>query len=170
MKLNEDTCHRLVAGHRYESLWTKIGETRIWESKNEKLLGLTIDINLNFGDYMITLCKKDGRKLSALSRIYNYMSFEKKRILLKAFVECPLPWMCHSRKANAKINHTHERALRIVYKGNNSSFEELLGKGKSFVYIAEIFNHWQSNYLRLKTIYLIEQCVIFLKLEISIIV
>ena len=29
MKLNEDKCHLLVAGHRYESLWAKIGETRI---------------------------------------------------------------------------------------------------------------------------------------------
>ena len=86
---------------------------------------------------MITLCKKAGRKLSALSRISNYMSFEKKTILLKAFVEsqfgyCPLTWVFHGRKANAKINHIHERALRIVYKDNNSSFEELLRKDKSF--------------------------------------
>ena len=77
MKLNEDKCHLLVAGHRYETLWANIGETRIWESKNEKLLGLTIDRNLNFDDHVFTLCKKAGRK-SALSRISNYMSFEKK--------------------------------------------------------------------------------------------
>ena len=86
---------------------------------------------------MITLCKKAGRKLSALSRIYNYTNFAKKRILLKAFVEsqfeyCPLTWMFHSRKANAKINQIHKRALRKVYKDNNSSFEELLRKDKSF--------------------------------------
>ena len=48
------------------------------KSKNEKLLGLTIDRNLNFDDHVFTLCKKAGRKLSALSRISNYMSFEKK--------------------------------------------------------------------------------------------
>ena len=47
------------------------------KSKNEKLLGLTIDRNLNFDDHVFTLCKKAGRK-SALSRISNYMSFEKK--------------------------------------------------------------------------------------------
>ena len=29
MKLNEDKCHLLVAGHRYETLWANIGETRI---------------------------------------------------------------------------------------------------------------------------------------------
>ena len=137
MKLNEGKCNLLVAGHRYESLWAKIGETRIWESKNEKLLGLTIDRNLNFDNYVITLCKK------ALSRISNYMGFDKKRILLKAFVECqfgycPLTWMFHSRKANTKINHIHERALRTVYKDNNFPFEELLRK--------EIFLHTSQKY------------------------
>ena len=101
------------------NLYGQIGET--WESKNEKLLGLTIDRNLNFDDYVITLCKKAGRKLSALSRISNYMSFEKKIILLKAFVEsqfgyCPLTWMFHSRKANAKINHIHESVKNSIQR------------------------------------------------------
>ena len=34
--------------------------------------------------------------------------------------------MFHSRKLNERINHIHERALRIVYKDFNSSFQELL--------------------------------------------
>ena len=125
MKLNEDTFHLLVAGYRHETTSTQIGETRILESTNEKLLGLIIDRNLNFDVYAFTLCKKAGRKLSALAWISNYMSFEKKRIFLKAFVEsqfeyCPLIWIFHSRKANSKINHIHERALRIVYNDNIS--------------------------------------------------
>ena len=78
MKLNEGKCHVLVAGHRDETLWANIGETRIWESKNKKLLGLTIDKNLCFDDHVFTLCKRAGRKPSALSRISNYMGFEKK--------------------------------------------------------------------------------------------
>ena len=82
MKLNDD--HLLVAGHRYETLWANIGETRIWESKNDRLLGLTIDKNLNFYDYVFTLCKKAARKLSALSTISNYMSFEKKKNSFKS--------------------------------------------------------------------------------------
>ena len=47
------------------------------------------------------------------------------------FGYCPLTWMFHSRKTNFKINHIHERTLRIVYKNNISSFEELLKKDKS---------------------------------------
>ena len=81
MKLNEDKSDLVVAGHRYETLWANFGEIRICESKNEKLLGLNIDRNINFDDHVFTLCKKACRKLSVLSRISNNMSFEKKRIL-----------------------------------------------------------------------------------------
>ena len=42
MKLNEGKCHLLVERHSYETLWASIGETWIWESKNEKLLRLTM--------------------------------------------------------------------------------------------------------------------------------
>ena len=39
--------------------------------------------------------------------------------------------MFHSRELNRKINHIHERALRIVYRDNSSSFTELLKKDNS---------------------------------------
>ena len=58
------------------------------------------------------------------------MSLEKRRTLMKAFIEsqfnyCPLIWMLHSSTSNSKINHIHERALRTVYSGYKSSFNEL---------------------------------------------
>ena len=34
--------------------------------------------------------------------------------------------MCHSRFLHTHINKIHERTLRITYKDNNSSFEQLL--------------------------------------------
>ena len=39
--------------------------------------------------------------------------------------------MCRSRLLNTQINKIHERALRIVYKDNISSFEFLLEKSGS---------------------------------------
>ena len=137
MKLNQDKCHLLVSGHKHESVWVKIGGTKIWESQKQKLLGLIINRNLNFDDYVFSLCKEAGKKISALSRVSSYISFEKRRILLKAFVEsqfgyCPLTWMFHSRQANNKINHIHERALRLIYRDNNATFEDLLKKDNSF--------------------------------------
>ena len=39
--------------------------------------------------------------------------------------------MNHSRKLNNKINRIHERALRVAYNDENSTFDELLTKGNS---------------------------------------
>ena len=40
--------------------------------------------------------------------------------------------MFHSRRINNKINHLHERSLRIGYKDNYRSYVDLLVKDKSF--------------------------------------
>ena len=40
-------------------------------------------------------------------------------------------WMFHSRKINRKINNLHYRALRMVYRDENLSFENLLIKDGS---------------------------------------
>ena len=50
---------------------------------------------------------------------------------MKTFIEsqfnyCPLVWMFHSRTMNNRINKLHERALKLVYKNSELSFEELL--------------------------------------------
>ena len=70
-------------------------------------------------------------------RVSKYITQEKLRILSAAFIEslfnyCPLVWMCHNRTLNNKINKLHERALRLVYKEKNLTFDELLEKDKSF--------------------------------------
>ena len=44
---------------------------------------------------------------------------------------CPLIWMTYSRWLNNKINHIHERALRIVYKDFSTPFEKLLAKDRT---------------------------------------
>ena len=39
--------------------------------------------------------------------------------------------MLHSSTSNNRINSTHERALRLTYKYNQSSFKQLLEKDHS---------------------------------------
>ena len=102
-----------------------------------KLLGITIDNELKFSKHVSNLCKKASQKLHALARISNFVCQDKLRILMKAFIEsqfgyCPLIWMFHSRILNNRINRLHERALRLVYKEPNLTFEELLRKDGSF--------------------------------------
>ena len=77
MKLNDEKCHFLVSGNTNEHLWVNIGEALIWESSKEKLLGVTIDKKLSFNEHVQTLCKKTGRKVTALSKnIYRFIKEE----------------------------------------------------------------------------------------------
>ena len=124
-------------GHKFEQIWAKIGTDLIWKSNSVKLLGITIDNHLKFDKHISLLCAKANRKLSALARISYYLTFHQKRTLTKAFFEsqfryCSLTWMIHSRKSNNKINLLHERALRMIYNDQISSFQELLDKDNSF--------------------------------------
>ena len=103
----------------------------------ETLLGASIDSELNFENHISNICNKVSKKLNALGRMAGYITFEKRRMLFKAFIEsqfnyCPLIWMLHSRTMNNKINCLHERSFRIVYSDHSSTFEELLERDKTF--------------------------------------
>ena len=43
MKSNESKCHFMAFSSSPEHLWIKVGEQIIWESKQERLLGVSID-------------------------------------------------------------------------------------------------------------------------------
>ncbi len=83
MKLNEDKCHFIVAANTNEHLWVKVGNELIWESSEEKLLGVTIDKNLNFNAHLSILCKKVSQKVTALARVVNLIPFHKKKNFVK---------------------------------------------------------------------------------------
>ena len=49
------------------------------------------------------------------------MSIKQRIILMKYFIDsqvgyCPFTWMFRGRGVNNKINHSHERSFRIIYK------------------------------------------------------
>ena len=128
MILNADKCHFMSSG-TIEHLWLRVGNEQIWESREQKLLGITLDKDLTFSSHMNILCKKVGQKISALSRVAKLLPFHKRSLILKTFIEsqfsyCPLVWMFCGRKINHKINYLHERALRLVYCDYSSTFEE----------------------------------------------
>ena len=54
-----------------------------------------------------------------------------KAFITSQFSYCPLIWMLHSRTLNNRINNIHEKALRLTYKDNKSSFKQLLEKNHS---------------------------------------
>ena len=120
-----------------KELSIKIENFDVKHSQCKKLLGVKIDSKLAFSDHVAGLCTKASQKLHALSRVSNYMTLKQRKTIYKSFIlsqfgYCPLVWMFHSRKLNGRINRLHERALRIVYNDDKSTFNELLIKDESY--------------------------------------
>ena len=64
IKINKDKRHLLISGHKYENVWVKKEDEKIWESAKQKLLGMKIGRNLSFDDHVVSLYTKAGRKLA----------------------------------------------------------------------------------------------------------
>ena len=131
MKLNRDKCHFIVAGNKHEHLWVNVGDSKIWETESEKILGVTIDATLKVEEQGQNILASAAKNLPAMARMAYMLRFSKMRLLIKSFVDsqfayCPLVWMFCSRSLNNKINKLQERALRILYKDYESSFEDIL--------------------------------------------
>ena len=87
IKMNASKCHLFVSGNKHEHIWAKIGDDQIWESRAVKLLGITIDNELKFDQYVSNVCKKAQRKLTVLTRIKGCLDFKKLGLLLKIFFD-----------------------------------------------------------------------------------
>ena len=62
---------------------------------------------LTFEKHINKLCKNASQKLNALARISNYVAFDKRKIIMKAFITshityCPLVWMLQSKRLGKK--------------------------------------------------------------------
>ena len=131
MKLNHAKCHFMLFGNNSPGISVNIGTSCIEQSDKEKLLGITLDKNLNFNYHVAEICKKAGQNHHALARVAKVMDQEKLKTVMNAFIlsqfsYCPVIWMFHDRSMHNKINKIHERALRIAFKDMSSKFEDLL--------------------------------------------
>ena len=136
LKANPNKFH-LILSDTDSNLAVNVGTLKIQNSKSKKLLGIKIDNKMTFDDHVSNICSKASQKLHALSRVRSYMTFKQSQTTMKSFIlsqfgYCPLVWMFHSRKLNNRINSIHERALRLVYMDNKSTFDDLLKKDESF--------------------------------------
>ena len=114
-----------------QQMCLRIDDQIINQCQQVKLLGITIDSKLNFDKHILELCGKVNRKVSAFSRLRNYLDNTQARLLcnttvLANFNYCPLIWMFSSKAANKEINRTHKRALRVLHKDYDASFDRCL--------------------------------------------
>ena len=53
-------------------MFANIGESRIWEKGQQKLLGIIIDKNLKFKEHFLKQCKKSGKKTNCFRKSLSY--------------------------------------------------------------------------------------------------
>ena len=90
----------------------------------------------------VTLCRKSGAQLNALSRLQHLLDESSKMALVRSFVSshfqyCPLIWHFCGSKDTQKLERIQLRALRLVFNDRTSGYETLLNKANTVV--AEMF-------------------------------
>ena len=60
------SCSFFWSKNAIEQMYIEVGDQVIWESLEEKLLGITIDKKLKFQIHLRDTCKKAGAKVTAL--------------------------------------------------------------------------------------------------------
>ena len=86
LKANPGKCHLPLSSKTPTDV--SLGDVSLKSSAKEILLGILIDSELSFDQHISFICSKASKKLHALRRIVSFMSFEKLRKLIKAFIEC----------------------------------------------------------------------------------
>ena len=94
-----------------------------------KLLGVTIDFQLNFNEHVSNICKKASRQLNVLKRIGTHLTKLGKLTIYYSFIMsnfnyCPLVWHFCGETNTKKIEKIQERALRFIYNEYTSSYED----------------------------------------------
>ena len=84
-KVNPGKSRILLSTNKLEIV--SINGIALAASSHEKLLGVTIHSELKFENHFKELCLKVGKKINALCHISSSMSLEKRRTLMKAFIE-----------------------------------------------------------------------------------
>ena len=115
-----------------------VGTSTLIPSEQIKLLGVTIDNQLNFDLHITNLCTSANKKINCLHRIKKYLDTEQLKAISSAYIlstfsYAPLIWMFCKKGTYEKVEKTHKRCLKAIHcqhSANNSglSYPELLAK------------------------------------------
>ena len=132
MVLNPDKCSFMLLGVDDE-LQTNLvcGNETLKNSKQEKVLGVTIEKKLKFATHRSNITKNANIKSNALTRVQKHMTADQEKRIFSSFIKsqftyCPFAWMFRTKHSVGRINSIHERCLRLIQQNCTSDFEVLL--------------------------------------------
>ena len=133
MQANPEKFQALAIGTKTckENVEFTINNINLACSDEVKLLGVTLDYQLQFDSHISDICKKASRQLNVLKRIGHMISKQGRIIIYYSFILsnfnfCPLVWHFAKEGNLQKIEKIQYRALRFIYNDYDSSYESLL--------------------------------------------
>ena len=67
--------HLFISDNKLEQMWVRIRDNMMWKNRTVKLLGIKIDNDLKFDEYLTNICITENRKLIVLTRMRKYLDF-----------------------------------------------------------------------------------------------
>ena len=114
MKLKDAKCHFMLFGSKSSGTSVNTGTSCIEQSDKEKLLGITLDKNLDFKCHVENICKNNrpktlctctSCKIHGPGRVKHSLRADSSEcFVLSQFSYCPVIWMFHDRNVNNRIN------------------------------------------------------------------
>ena len=97
---------------------------------NVQLLGVNIDVELNFNHHIALLCNKAGRQINALSRLSNVLNVDTKILILQSFIlshfmYCCIIWHFCSISDTKKIEKMQLKALRHIFNSIHTFISDI---------------------------------------------
>ena len=129
---NHDKFQGMVMGKgNVETTHLKVHGSEIKCVNSMKLLGVTVDKQLNFKLHVGEIFVKAARQLNVLRRLSKYLHVSSKLAIYKSFISstfeyCPVAWIFCGKTNSSKLDKLNKRAIRIVYNDQFSSHEKLL--------------------------------------------
>ena len=161
MIVNPDKFQATVLNKKRSDLTNKnfqVDNQVIKSVSSVELLGIQIDVKLNFNLDISKICKSVANQLNALIRLKQFLSFHTKEVLINSYIisnfnYCPLVWIFSSTQSLNKIENLQKRALRFLYDDFEASYEDLLSKGgKSKMNVRRLRNERTFGYKSLKVL------------------
>ena len=91
----------------------------IEQVSHHKVLGITIDCNLNWHQHISTLCKRTSQKVFQLSKIKHFLDQPSRKLFFLAHIQSSIDyastiWDSASANALKPLQSLHKRALKLV--------------------------------------------------------
>ena len=144
MKVNAEKFQFMVLSRNQQVLSLCFDGTILDPTDNIKLLGVSIDKELNFGKHIEHLLTKAAKQINVLSRLSHNLTVECKLKILDAFIMsnfsyCSLIYHNCTVTNSRNLEHLLKRALRFVYLDFSSDYKQLLAKSKrSPLYVSRL--------------------------------